>query len=247
MPYSFLPLFPHPKPVVGVLHLKGDTALERLARAKEEIEIYYSGGVDAVLVEDYFGSINDAERVLQHLQEAHGGRIYGVNILDNFHRSYELAVLYGARFMQVDSVAGHLPPELDRAFATMIEGYRALGKVSVLGGVRFKYQPVLSGRSLEEDLRLGMARCDAVVVTGEGTGVETDLEKIRQFRSVLGNFPLIVGAGVRPENCAEQLALTDAAIVGSYFKDTYKDAGNVDAEHVRRLLGEVRKLRRLPS
>ncbi|MDX2008196.1 MAG: BtpA/SgcQ family protein [Meiothermus sp.] len=243
MPHPFLPLFPHPKPVVGVLHLKGDTALERLARAKEEIEVYYSGGVDAVLVEDYFGSINDAERVLQHLQEAHGGRIYGVNILDNFHRSYELAVLYGARFMQVDSVAGHLPPELDRAFAAMVAGYRALGKVSVLGGVRFKYQPVLSGRSLEEDLHLGMARCDAVVVTGEGTGMETDLEKIREFRAVLGEFPLIVGAGVTLENCGEQLALTNGAIVGSYFKDNHRDTGHVDADHVRQLMSEVSKLR----
>ena len=243
MSHSLLQLFPHSKPILGVLHLKGETALEKLERAKAETEIYYSGGVDAVLVEDYFGSMNDAEQVLQHLQETHRGRVYGVNILDNFHRSYELAVQYGARFMQVDSVAGHLTPELDGAFAAMVKGYRALGKVLVLGGVRFKYQPVLSGRSLEDDLRLGMERCDAIVVTGEGTGIETQLEKIQQFRSVMGDFPLIVGAGMALENCAEQLALTDGAIVGSFFKDSYRDTGDVKTQHVRWLMGAVRNLR----
>jgi uncharacterized protein len=145
--------------------------------------------------------------------------------------------------MQVDSVAGHLTPELDQAFAAMVEGYRALGKVLVLGGVRFKYQPVLSGRSLEADLRLGMVRCDAIVVTGEGTGMETSLEKVQQFRKVLGDFPLIVGAGMSLENCAQQLTLTDGAIVGSFFKDTYRDTGDVKAQHVRWLMGAVQTLR----
>lgn len=243
MSNTFLQLFSLPKPIVGVLHLKGESPTDKLERAKQETEIYYQNGVDAVLVENYFGRMNDVERVLRYLQEAHSSRVYGVNILDNFHRSYELAVLYGARFMQVDSVAGHLPPELDRVYGAMIEGYRALGKVAVLGGVRFKYQPVLSGRSLEEDLHLGTALCDAVVVTGEGTGVETQQGKIRQFREVLGGFPLIVGAGVTLENCAEQLALTDGAIVGSYFKDTQRDTGDVDAGHVRAFMDRVQKLR----
>lgn len=243
MSSSFLQLFPYPKPIVGVLHLKGQTAQERLERAKREIAIYFENGVDGVLVEDYFGRMGDAERVLQYLRKAHSSQIYGVNILDNFHRSYELALQWGARFMQVDSVCGHLTPELDLAYASMIEGYRTLGRVQVLGGVRFKYQPVLSGRTVEEDLRFGMTRCDALVVTGEGTGKETGLEKIRQFREVLNGFPLIVGAGVRPENCWQKLALADGAIVGSFFKDTHQDSGEVDAFHVQELMEQVRRLR----
>lgn len=243
MPSPFLQLFAHPKPIVGVLHLKGETVQEKLERAKQEIKIYFDNGVDAVLVEDYFGRMGDAERVLQHLQQAHSSRIYGLNILDNFHRSYELALQWGARFIQVDSVCGHLTPELDQAYAVMIGGYRALGQVLVLGGVRFKYQPVRSGRSLEEDLHLGIARCDALVVTGEGTGVETRLEKIQQFRAIIGDFPLFVGAGVRPHNCIQQLMLADGAIVGSYFKDTQQDSGDVDANNVRELMELVQGLR----
>ena len=36
--------------------------------------------------------------------------LYGVNLLDQFEKSYQLAERYGAKFMQVDSVAGHLSP-----------------------------------------------------------------------------------------------------------------------------------------
>ena len=49
--------------------------------------------------------------------------------------------------------------------------------------------------------------------------METDLEKIKSFRSILGDFPLIVGAGVTAQTAKEQLSFSDGAIVGSYFKE----------------------------
>lgn len=109
----------------------------------------------------------------------------------------------------------------------------------VLGGVRFKYQPYCSGRSLEEDLNIGMTRCDAIVVTGAGTGMETSMDKIIQFRQIIGDFPLVIGAGMTPENCAERMRVADGAIVGSYFKDTYTDIGEVDASHVRTFMEAI--------
>ena len=39
-----------------------------------------------------------------------------------------------------------------------------------------------------------------------------------------------------PDNCEKQLHVGDAAIVGSYFKDTYKDHGEVDAQHVKQMI-----------
>ena len=243
MGYGFLGLFQTQKPVFAMLHLKGETPEEKLERAKRETEIYYENGVDAVIVEDYFGTKADVEAVLRHMQNAHAGKIYGVNVLDNFHRSFELAAMYGARFVQVDSATGQLPPDLDVPYGKMIAAYRAAKPVYVLGGVRFKYQAYLSGRSLEEDLAIAKTRVDAVVVTGEGTGMDTDDEKIAAFRRVLGDFPLIVGAGVTPETCAVKLPPVDGAIVGSCFKDTGKDTGDVSAENVRAFMQAVQAVR----
>jgi len=86
-----------------------------------------------------------------------------------------------------------------------------------------------------------MRHCDAIAVTGTGTGVDTDTEKIRQFREIIGAFPLVVAAGLTKETVKEKLSIGDAAIVGSTFKDTRKDTGDVTAAHVSEFMDEVRR------
>ena len=60
---NFLDVFKNKKPIFAMIHLKGDTETEIFERAKREIEIYYENGVDAVIVENYFGNYYDMERV----------------------------------------------------------------------------------------------------------------------------------------------------------------------------------------
>lgn len=229
------------KPVIGMLHLRGN-GKEKLRIAREEAEIMYGEGVDAVLVEDYINSTAlDCEAVLRMLQQEMPDRIYGVNVLGNFTLSYDLALEYGAAFMQVDSIAGHLPLWDERSSADEIAMCRLRGDLCVLGGVRFKYQPVLSGRSLAEDLAIGRSLCEAIVVTGDGTGLETDMDKIREFRSILGDFPLVVGAGMTAATCAEQLSVADGAIVGSYFKKDGWAHNPMDPKRVREFMAAARK------
>ena len=236
----FLELFITAKPVMAMLHLKGENADERLKRAIVEADIYAECGIDAMIVEDYYGDVNDVEQVLAFLSKERPQYILGVNVLDNFSKSYELAIKYGAKFMQVDSICGHLEPGDEEVYFEMVEGYRQDKKVSVIGGVRFKYQPYLSNRSLEDDLKIGIRHCDAIAVTGAGTGLNTDTGKISQFRDVVGDFPLVVAAGMTKETVKEKLSIGDAAIVGSTFKDTRKDTGDVSAAHVSEFMDEVR-------
>jgi hypothetical protein len=167
--------------------------------------------------------------------------VVGVNVLDDFARSYELAAQYGAQFMQVDSICGHLTPADEQDYFAMVDRYRVNGRVAVIGGVRFKYQEYLSGRSLAEDLSIGMRHCDAIAVTGSGTGVDTDSDKIHAFRQHLGEFPLVVGAGMTVATIKEKLTMADAAIVGSTFKDTRKDSGEVSTAHVMEFMDAVRR------
>lgn len=230
---EFLDVFQSKKPIFGMLHLKGTSDAEVMERAKKEIRVYYENGVDAVIVENYFGVYHHMMMVLEYLKENYPDHIYGVNCLDQDTMNFELAMKYAATFVQLDSVAGHLDSKNDETFAAFMQLYRLRYSGYVLGGVRFKYQPYLSERSLQEDLTIGKTRCDAIVVTQDATGQETSMEKINEFRNILGDFPLVIGAGMTPENCAKQFAVGDAAIVGSFFKDTYKDSGDVDEEHVR--------------
>lgn len=231
------------KPIIGMLHLKGSTDQEIIEILEREIDVFLTNRVDGVLVENYFGDPRQAEMALKHVSEKYPDICYGINLLHDDALGFELAQKYHAKFIQLDSVAGHLSPKEDEAFDQFITDVREKCDAFVLGGVRFKYQPYKSGRRLDEDLMIGMRRCDAIVVTGDATGQETDLSKIGTFRNIIGDFPLFVGAGMTPENAAVQMQYADGAIVGSYFKDTYKDTGDVCAKHAARFMEEIIQVR----
>ena len=228
------------KPIIGMLHLSGYGREEVMEIARREIKILYSSDVDAILAENYFGDETDVENALKYLQETYPEKVYGVNILGDPDVAFDLARKYGAKFVQIDSVCGHALPQHDAELAKYLERLRGERDIFLLGGVRFKYTQHLSGRSLEEDLRIGSERCDAIVVTGEGTGISTDLEKIKTFRTILGDFPLIVGAGMTAETAYEQLSFSDGAIVGSFFKKNGKAQHPVDEYRVRVFMQNAR-------
>lgn len=241
---EILSLFKNKKPIIGLIHLKGETDDEILERAKNEIEIYEKNGVDAVLVENYYGNYYHMEMVLEYLMNEKPEIVYGVNCLNLDAMGFDLAKRYNAKFIQLDSVVGHLKPRDDYSMEAFLKKYRKETNAFILGGVRFKYQPILSNRTLEEDLKIGMERCDAIVVTQDATGQETSMDKINEFRNIMKDFPLFVGAGVTDNNYQQQLDVVNGAIIGSYFKDTYKDSGDVCEAHVKQLVNSFNKYRR---
>ena len=225
---KFRDLFPNQKPLIGMIHT-GSSFGTALDQAKGEIDIYLRHGVHP-LVENYFGSAHECESVLAWLRQEHPDAIYGVNILGDYREAFRLAKEYGASFIQIDSVCGHLKRNADEKYARK------------LAGVRFKYQEVLSGRTLEEDLTLGAERCDAVVCTGLGTGEPTPFAKVREFKSVLKDFPVLVGAGVTLDTVQETFSLADGAIVGSWFKAGHHDYGAVKEEYVARMVERISEI-----
>lgn len=233
----FKELFGNKKPILGMIHLNAGGTESMLDVAKREIEIYLNNGIYP-LIENYFGSAEDCERVLDWMYTNHPDAIYGVNILGNPQRAFELAATYGAKFIQIDSVCGHLHPEMDEEFAEWLAIRRKKADVVLLGGVRFKYQPVNSGRSLKEDLLLGKDRCDAIVCTGIGTGHATPFEKVNEFKAILGDFPVIVGAGVTDKTAEDTAKFGDGAIVGSWFKNNHRDIGFVASENVKMFISK---------
>jgi predicted TIM-barrel enzyme len=240
---TFWELFPVKKPVIGMMHGRGRDDRHILDIAKQELELYQTGGVDGVLVENYFCSPQQTEMVLDYVAKNHGDIRYGINLLDDDARNFSLARDYECAFMQIDSVCGHVPPEEDEKLAAFLRRERESCGALLIGGVRFKYQPYLSGRSLEEDLRIGAERCDAIAVTGDYTGQETDVAKIQSFRALLGGFPLVVAAGVTAGNIGRQLALCDACITGSYFKRNHDVKEELDPGNIAQFMDAVKKIR----
>ena len=136
---KFLDLFNTKKPVIGMIHLKGTNDEEVFEIAKKEINDFYNNGVDAVIVENYFGTYHNMIPVLEYLQENFKDYIYGVNCLYMNTMTFELAIKYDADFVQIDAISGHVIEREDISYAEFIKLYRYRYSGAVIGGVSFKH------------------------------------------------------------------------------------------------------------
>ncbi|MBI2666489.1 hypothetical protein HYX13_02660 [Candidatus Woesearchaeota archaeon] len=230
-----------PIPIFGMIHLAGDVPVKR---ALEELALFEEESVDAAIIENYHGSIGDVEQTLLEIRLRTSKIVLGVNILPNqYFLSFDFAKRYGACFIQLDHISGIYTNGM------LLEGlYRQYKEkhsdTFVLGGVWPKYYSPLPGSDLEKDLCEGVRRAEAIVVTGAGTGKETPLEKIKKFREVIGEHPLVVGAGLTPENAYKQLSIADGGIVGSSLKIGNQTYNPVDRIKVRDFMDVVKEVRK---
>lgn len=240
---KFLNLFVNSKPVIGMIHLKGINDQDVYERMKKEVEIYITSGIDGIILEDYFGTYPQLVKACEYVENQQIKIPFGVNCLNFDVLGFELAQKYHASFIQLDSVVGHVKPRDEPSEEAFLKEYRGNTTAAVLGGVRFKYQPVLSKNSVEEDLKIAMDRCDAIAVTQDKTGQETSISRIEQFKQAIGDFPLVVAAGVTLDNIEERMKIADAFIVGSYFKENRQDDGELSRQHVKEMMEKVNHLR----
>lgn len=230
-----------------MIHLSQDeTNGERVARAIEEIKILEEEGLDGVIIENYHGSIQDIRDVFESNPTYFSNETklsIGINVLPNdYKEAFKLAHEFGCDFIQLDYIAGKYKnsPPID-------EGDFIIQKflhpdIKVLGGVWPKYYEPETSWSLPQDIEDGKRRAHAVVVTGVGTGKETPIEKIKAFRTMLKDHPLIVGAGVNSNNVVEQLKIADGVIVGSCFKPAGQTTKKINRELVREFMMEANKI-----
>lgn len=212
--------------------------------ADKEIDIFEQEGVDGFILENYHGGLKEIRQVLSWIDEIPGNMLKGINILPNdIVTAYELASAYKLDFIQFDYVAGIYERTSAFDYQTYIRFRNRFPEIKILGGVWPKYYQPIEGSVLWEDIDEAKENCNAIVVTGAGTGKETPLDKIINFKKLVGTTPLIIGAGLTPQNVAEQLVHADGAIVGSTFKKFGKTTNPVNSELVREFMVEVNKVR----
>ncbi len=221
------------KTIIGMIHLSGENRKEKITRALEELNIYQNNGIDRIIIENYHASIEDTTActiaIMQKEVKQFSMMQLGVNILpNNYAQAFELAEalsIYRPGFIQLDHIAGEYYHTTEINEKHYLDTKLKYPEIKVYGGVWPKYYTPIKGWLLEEDLQAAMNRCDAIVVTGNATGIETPTYKIKLFREIIGNKELIIGAGLNKDNAYEQLSIANGAIVGSYFKN-----GNTNAK-----------------
>jgi len=230
-------LFNIEKPIIGMMHLAGEGIDEKINRAFTELDIFQEEGINGIIVENYHASPSDVERVLEEINTYSPNLVLGINILGDSTKAFELADKFKAGFIQIDNIQTN---GLD------LTEYNSLRKsypqIAVLGGVGFKYT-LQTGNPLKQDLEEAKPRCEAIVTTGEGTGIETPLEKLVEYKKELGDYPLIVGTGVNLENAYDQLNIADGAIIGTYLKSDENTNLPTERRRVRDVMNVVKAVR----
>lgn len=264
-------LFGTHKPVIGVIHLlplpgscqwAGDLE-EVFARAEQEAVALSSGGVDAIIVENFFDAPFAKGRVdvstacaltlaVKRIMSVTDLPI-GVNVLRNDAlTALAVAVSSGAKFIRVNILSGAMLTDqgIIESAARELHMYRrelmARDSVKVFADVMVKHAyPLAMGYDIAQVAKDTVKRslADAVIVSGVATGDAPSQEDIENVRKAVSSTPILIGSGSTQENVKSLLGAADGIIVASSLKRQGVLENPVDVERVRSLLNVVNAVR----
>ncbi len=261
---TFADLFPR-RPLIGMVHLQplpgsprwGGSMDDVLQRALSDAAALEAGGIDGLMVENYFDIPFHPGRVPAETVAAVAvcvrevvGSVnvpVGVNLLRNDGEgAVGIAVAAGARFVRVNVHTGVMAADqglLQGQAHETLRLRRALGSdVLIFADVWVKHATPLPGAELEQAAEDAFHRglADALIVTGSGTGKATDPARVDLVKRAVPGAPVLIGSGVTVETVSEMLGVADGAIVGSSLHRDGAPGRGIDPDRVRALVSALR-------
>lgn len=263
------PLFPAPRPIIGMIHvaaLPGTPASTLSVReivdlAVQEARLYRAGGLPGLAIENMHDlpylrggvgpEIVAAMTLVGQAVKAEFGGPVGLQVLAGANReAVAVAHAAGLDFVRAEGYAfAHVADEgfIQSSAAELLRYRKLIGaeRVQVWADVKKKH----SAHAITADVSLGITaetvefmRGDAVIITGNVTGDPPKLADVREAKAHC-RLPVLLGSGVTPENLAGFYAEADGFIVGSYFKVDGYWMNTVDPRRVAAFVEAAAKLR----
>ena len=230
----------------------GNNLAAILKQAVADARAYASGGAHGLVIENFHdvpftrGAV--APETVAAMALAAGAireavsLPFGFNVLRNDARSgLGLCAACGGAFIRVNVHAGTMLADQGllegKAYETLRTRRHLCPQVKILADVHVKHAVPLGDWPLEaaarDTLHRGLA--DALIVSGTGTGVATDIEDVRRVRAACPDARILLGSGVTTQNISPFLPFIDGIIVGSSLKRGGKLLNPVDARRVAAL------------
>lgn len=259
-------LFKTPNPIIGVVHLLplpssarwGGNLSEAIARAEREATALAAGGVDGIIVENFFdapftkGQVDPAvvsamTTIVQRLMNLVMLPI-GVNVLRNDARSaMAIATCVDAQFIRVNVLTGVMATDqglIEGQAHELLRYRRELGSsVKIFADVLVKHARPLGSPNLttavQETIERGLA--DAVVLSGWATGSPPSLEDLELASAAAKGTPVFIGSGANWDNISTLMSAADGVIVSSSLKHKGKIDNPIDPIRVSQFVEATRR------
>lgn len=253
-------------PIIGVVHLLplptsprwGGSLKAVIDRAEQEATALASGGVDAIIVENFFDAPFGKDRVdpavvsamtvvvqrLMHLVTLP----IGINVLRNDATSaLAIATCTGAAFIRVNVLTGVMATDqgiIESNAHHLLRYRRELGSdVKILADVLVKHASPIGVANLslavQDTIERGLA--DGVILSGWATGDPPTLEDLKTAREAAAGKPVFIGSGANWDNISVLIKAADGVIVSSSLKRHGQREQAIDPIRVSRFVEATRQ------
>lgn len=236
-------IFQTDNPVIGVVHLLplptsprwGGDLKAVISRAEQEATALAAGGVDGIIIENFFDAPFAKDRVdpavisaMTLIVDRLKGMVtvpLGVNVLRNDARSgIAIATCVGVQFIRVNVLTGIMATDqgLIEGQAYELLRYRRelASQTAILADVLVKHARPLGTPNLttavQDTIQRGLA--DGVILSGWATGSPPSKEDLELAVAAAGDTPVFIGSGASWENISELMSAADGVIVASSLK-----------------------------
>ncbi|MBN3872882.1 photosystem I biogenesis protein BtpA [Nostoc sp. JL33] len=236
-------IFKTRSPIIGVVHLLplptsprwGGSLKAVIDRAEQEAAALASGGVDGLIVENFFDApftknqvdpvvVSAMTIVVQRIQNLVTLPV-GLNVLRNDAKSaMAIASCVQAQFIRVNVLTGVMATDqglIEGEAYQLLRYRRELGcDVKILADVLVKHARPLSSPNLtvavKDTIERGLA--DGVILSGWATGSPPNLEDLELACGAAAGTPVFIGSGANWENIDTLMQAADGVIVSSSLK-----------------------------
>jgi membrane complex biogenesis BtpA family protein len=171
----------------------------------------------------------------------------GFNVLRNDAcAALALCAVCGGAFIRVNVHTGAMLTDQGliegNAYDTLRYRRRICPAAQIFADVHVKHAVPLGNWTIEDAARDTVERglADALIVSGTGTGLATDLADVERVRHTCPATKVLLGSGVRLENIRDFLPVADGFIVASSLKLNGKLSNPVDVKRVAALVRALR-------
>ena len=262
-------IFPKAKNIIGMIHVRALPGTPKysndvrgiIGKALEEAEIYVNAGIDALAIENMHDVPyikNNIGHEVSSLMAIIGYEIKqkfdipcGIQILSSANEAAMAAAhSSGMDFIRAEGfVYGHLADEgyIDSCAGDLLRYRKQIGadSIAVFTDIKKKHSAhtLTADVSLEETAKTAeYFLSDGLIVTGSSTGEEASLEELETVKNAC-SIPTIVGSGVTIDNLESYMNVSDALIVGSWFKHDGHWANELGKNRIESFMKKVNELR----